>query len=268
MKNLILLFSIPTLVLIANVVNAFDFYGASVTTKVVSMSMWRMGINGNYPVIDSVNMNSPAAKAGLSEGNIILSVNGRATRNVYDLDNVSTDVISVEILKGYSREKIIIDRAAVENEKIKRIAENMKPIVDVSGANTGANFTEKKLDSAPIILNDAVLEKKLGGSMSVNRTGNNDTYKEIGYFETCKSILKVVLKAPSTANFLSFANSDRHYRSGYFVISSFVDSQNSFGAFLRAPWSCTIDFQLNRVKDVTFRDKDIVRNFVALPNGL
>lgn len=267
MKNLILIVSIPAFVLLANVVDAFDFYGASVTFKEVSMNMWRMGISGKYPVIDNVTMDSPAEKAGLSQGNIILSVNKRVIKNVSDLDTFTDDTLSVNILNGYSREKIFIDRIAIEAEKIRRTAEERKSIVEVVTSNTNTSVAENTIDLTPVVLNDAVLEKKLGRSAPVYRTGNNDTYKEISYYDTCKSILSVILKAPGSARFLPFADSDKYYRSGNFVISSYVDSQNGFGAFLRAPWKCTVDIQLNKVKDLTFKDTDIVRDFKALPDN-
>ena len=164
MKNLILIFSIPFFVHMANVADAYDLYGASITVKEVSMSMWRMGISGNYPIIDSVTLDSPAAKAGLSQGNIILSVNGRAIKNVSDLNTFNTDVLSVKIFKGYVRETIIINIIAIEAEKAKRITEEKKSVIKASAPIRDTEVEEISKDSTPVILNDAILEKKLGKS--------------------------------------------------------------------------------------------------------
>ena len=164
MKNLIVIFSIPVFVLTANVANAYDFYGASVTVKEVSTSMWRMGINGNYPIIDSVTLDSPAAKAGLSQGNIILSVNDKVIKTVADLDTFTTNILSMKILKGYSRETILIDRNAIEAEKTKHIEEERKSIVEVAAPIRNTQVEDRLNNLPPIVFDDAKLEKEYGKS--------------------------------------------------------------------------------------------------------
>ncbi|MEI6222930.1 MAG: PDZ domain-containing protein [bacterium] len=166
MISLIQIISISVFVLMANVSYAYDFYGASVTVKEVSMSMWRMGINGNYPIIDSITPNSPAAKAGLSQGNIILSVNDRAIKNVSDLDTVTAAILLVKILKGYDRETITINRIAIESEKAKLIAEDKKSVVEVATPiRKNTNVEETLNNSPPIVFNDSTLEKKYGNKL-------------------------------------------------------------------------------------------------------
>ena len=149
----------------ANVADAFDFYGASITVKEVSMSMWRMGISGNYPIIDSVTLDSPAAKAGLSQGNIILSVNGRAINNVSDLEKMPTDVYVVKILNGYNWESITINAATIEAEKAQRI-ELSKANIEVAPRYTNASAEEHAVNEAQTIFDDDYLDKHFGGATS------------------------------------------------------------------------------------------------------
>jgi hypothetical protein len=162
----------------AEVANAYDFYGASITVKEVSMSMWRMGINGNYPIIDSIALNSPAAKAGLSQGNIILSINDRVIKTVSELDAFTTNVLSVKILKGYARETIIIDRIAIEAEKTRRIAEENKTVATISPPAKTTATSERPDTTPPLKFDDTSLEKKYGKS-GEGITGEDNLRREI-----------------------------------------------------------------------------------------
>ena len=66
-----------------------------------------------------------------------------------------------------------------------------------------------------------------------------------------EDFVKQRLKSPSTAKFAGTFEKrdhitqvgDREYR-----ISSYVDSQNGFGATIRSKWSCTIYFEGNNAK--------------------
>jgi hypothetical protein len=63
------------------------------------------------------------------------------------------------------------------------------------------------------------------------------------WFE-CKSFVEKRLKAPSTADFASFDRQTVESRSdGHFVVSSYVDSQNSFGAKIRTDYACEVHFK-------------------------
>ena len=56
-----------------------------------------------------------------------------------------------------------------------------------------------------------------------------------------KEYVKRNLKAPSTAKFGSYGNSSvQHYTGCKFVVTGYVDSQNSFGAMLRSNYSVTM----------------------------
>lgn len=56
-----------------------------------------------------------------------------------------------------------------------------------------------------------------------------------------KEYVKLNLKAPSTAKFGSYGNSNvQHYTGCKFVVTGYVDSQNSFGAMLRSNYSVTL----------------------------
>lgn len=67
----------------------------------------------------------------------------------------------------------------------------------------------------------------------------------------CESAVTGILKSPSSADFGGWQR--RENADGTFEISGYVDSQNSFGAMLRARFSCSVDASGNQAKITYFR---------------
>ena len=67
----------------------------------------------------------------------------------------------------------------------------------------------------------------------------------------CESAVTGILKSPSSADFGGWQR--RENADGTFEISGYVDSQNSFGAMLRAQFSCSVDESGNQAKITYFR---------------
>lgn len=67
----------------------------------------------------------------------------------------------------------------------------------------------------------------------------------------CESAVTGILKSPSSADFGGWQR--RENADGTFEISGYVDSQNSFGAMLRAQFSCSVDANGNQAKITYFR---------------
>ena len=67
----------------------------------------------------------------------------------------------------------------------------------------------------------------------------------------CESAVTGILKSPSSADFGGWQR--RENADGTFEISGYVDSQNSFGAMLRAQFSCSVDASGNQAKITYFR---------------
>lgn len=67
----------------------------------------------------------------------------------------------------------------------------------------------------------------------------------------CESAVTGILKSPSSADFRGWQR--RENADGTFEISGYVDSQNSFGAMLRAQFSCSVDASGNQAKITYFR---------------
>jgi len=65
--------------------------------------------------------------------------------------------------------------------------------------------------------------------------------RSVAAFINCKELIKRRLKAPSTADFPWSADSTQREGQTY-VVFSYVDSQNGFGAMLRSQWQCKIRF--------------------------
>ena len=55
----------------------------------------------------------------------------------------------------------------------------------------------------------------------------------------CKYVVENSLKSPSTAQFSSYGDTTATRSGSAWVINGYVDSQNSFGAKLRADYRCT-----------------------------
>lgn len=80
-----------------------------------------------------------------------------------------------------------------------------------------------------------------------NGTGNSDPILAYNY---AKDFIKDRLKSPSTAEFPGTFEKKNHVRdlgNGQYQISSWVDSQNGFGAKIRSRWSCKITFKNEQV---------------------
>ena len=67
----------------------------------------------------------------------------------------------------------------------------------------------------------------------------------------CESAVTGILKSPSSADFRGWQR--RENADGTFEISGYVDSQNSFGAMLRAQFSCSVNASGNQAKITYFR---------------
>jgi uncharacterized protein YceK len=75
-----------------------------------------------------------------------------------------------------------------------------------------------------------------------------DTADKQDAFSMSKQFVTEYLKAPSTADFPSYTESfvidlgEERY-----IVSAYVDSENSFGAKLRTPYTCTLSYESNNM---------------------
>jgi len=83
---------------------------------------------------------------------------------------------------------------------------------------------------------------------SLNSSSSTNKFVAYSYAE---DFVKQNLKSPSTADFPGVSEKDQHITNlggGKYKIESWVDSQNSFGATIRAKFSCIIIFEGNKVR--------------------
>lgn len=76
-------------------------------------------------------------------------------------------------------------------------------------------------------------------------------HSEVLAYNYAEDFVEKKLKSPSTAEFPGVVEKDKHIVSmgnGEYKITSWVDSQNSFGATIRTEFSCTIIFEGDQVK--------------------
>ncbi len=90
------------------------------------------------------------------------------------------------------------------------------------------------------------------GSVENDSSSNSSssTNKFVAY-SYAEDFVKQNLKSPSTADFPGVSEKDQHITNlggGKYRIESWVDSQNSFGATIRAKFSCIIIFEGNKVR--------------------
>lgn len=67
-----------------------------------------------------------------------------------------------------------------------------------------------------------------------------EQYEDVEAYIDAQAVVKRYLKAPSTADFPSSSKASILRDGDHFVISSYVDSENSFGAKIRSDW--TVEF--------------------------
>ena len=83
---------------------------------------------------------------------------------------------------------------------------------------------------------------------------NGGTSSKLSVYQAqsaCESAVTGILKSPSSADFGGWQR--RENADGTFEISGYVDSQNSFGAMLRAQFSCSVDASGSQAKITYFR---------------
>ena len=68
-------------------------------------------------------------------------------------------------------------------------------------------------------------------------------HSDIDAYIDAQAIIEKTLKAPSTAKFPSSSHATvEHYATDGFKISSYVDSQNGFGAMIRSEWTVLFEY--------------------------
>lgn len=146
-------------------------------------------------------------------------------------------------------------RIFLSDKKLKKeIEKNEK-----SNVRKKSNHTETKKNKRQINNNSYDWKKIIIGIIilivffSVIVESNKDNYDSdpILAYNYAKGFIKENLKSPSTAKFPGTFEKKDHVRNlgnGEYLIESWVDSQNSFGAMVRSRWSCKIIMKNERVK--------------------
>ena len=80
------------------------------------------------------------------------------------------------------------------------------------------------------------------GSDSSSPTAQKQSDHSTMAYVQAKNYVKTVLKSPSTADFPFLERTTRNLGNGRYEVSSYVDSQNSFGAEIRSNWTVTLQY--------------------------
>lgn len=81
----------------------------------------------------------------------------------------------------------------------------------------------------------------LFGSSDSPRSGSSD--HSVMAFVHCKDFVRARLRAPSTADFPFLDRQVTSPAAGTFVVVSYVDAQNAFGAMIRNNYRCTVRYK-------------------------
>jgi len=82
---------------------------------------------------------------------------------------------------------------------------------------------------------------------------------KIDAYVRAETVIKKFLKAPSTAEFCGYRNSKVEESANNYIVTGYVDSQNSFGAMIRAEFDVTLKNEAGTwsIEALTFEGKKI-----------
>ena len=135
---------------------------------------------------------------------------------------------------------------------LEKITEPNKAVVEV------ADVTDKKETKTSVLAYVAIFFILIiggvwmfSGSDSSTKTVPTtvqETYSDSDVYYQAKTIVEKYLKAPSTAKFPWYNEATiEHLSNSGFKVTSYVDSQNGFGAMIRSNWSVVFDYSKDGV---------------------
>lgn len=107
---------------------------------------------------------------------------------------------------------------------------------------------QKKLE-AQIAAEKKAEADRIAAEKKALEEANKD--RSIEAFIRCKNIVENSLKAPSTADFPWSPERVFRLENQTYVVKSYVDAQNSFGAMLRSNWHCKIQYTSGDERDAS-----------------
>ena len=142
---------------------ALDFYGLKVMDRDAPSSFMRKGITGYHPTIIEIP-GAPAATYGFNQGDIILSINSKDVRKSSELNQFTTDKLSVLVFSGSERKILTINRLEIETKKAAALINARKIIARASESQQ--RHVEEHPDNSPTVVFDAdYYERKYGTSI-------------------------------------------------------------------------------------------------------
>lgn len=137
--------------------HALDFYGATITDRELPTRFYKLNLYGIRPIVDQVAANSLAARVGLKQGDVILSINGTSVAKAADFPGMTLEKNDIRVIRGLARKRITVTRATIATAQ-------QGPHAAHKAQKTAPNkSTAPSSDTGPAIrFDDAVLEKRFG----------------------------------------------------------------------------------------------------------
>lgn len=100
------------------------------------------------------------------------------------------------------------------------------------------NWLAKKVEKtqAAYITSASVAFEKMLSDMSVDESADKETYAKV----YAKAVQSIMLKAPGSAKFCELNEMNVVFVNDTYTVSGHVDSQNSYGAYVRTPFTYNI----------------------------
>ena len=144
--------------------HALDFYGATITDRELPTRFYKLDMYGIRPIVDQVAANSLAARVGLKQGDVILSINGTSVTKAADFPGMALEKNDIRVIRGLARKRITVNRATIA------IAQQAQHAAHKEQKTAPKTSTPPSSDTGPAIrFDDAALEKRFGKTTPAQR---------------------------------------------------------------------------------------------------
>lgn len=202
--------------LVANVTNAFDFYGIPIADKEVPSSLMRVGIIGIHPILGEVPYDSLAGKSGFKTNDIVLSINGKEVKSVSEISSFNADILLVTVHSLNERRTLSVknsdavtkseqpdDKALIipeipdSNNAIDSTRDEVNKLIKEYGKDKIINFISRHRNGTVSIIDNGHISE-MSGPPDSQYVNTNTITRDFSIIRTTPSDVKKVLMAENS----------------------------------------------------------------------